>query len=156
MSDGGVEFFGETFTVRDPDQYEVAMLDFADAATNVDSETLEGLASVKRFLRAAIAEDEWSRFWNLARKNRAKVKDDLMPLVVTIFQGNTGRPTGRSSDSSDGPEIMSESSAAVSSSVAQGAEEYLQVVARLEAEGRPDQAYMVLKAQQARAQGASV
>jgi hypothetical protein len=69
---GSVEFFGETFRVRDPDEYEVAMLDFADAATNVDSETLEGLASVKRFLRAAIVEDEWSRFWNLARKNKAK------------------------------------------------------------------------------------
>lgn len=151
MSDGGVEFFGETFGVRDSDEYEVAMLDFADAATNIDSETLEGLASVKRFLRAAIVEDEWSRFWNLARKNRAKVKDHLMPVVVAIFQGNTGRPTGRSSDSSDGPEVIAESSTGASSSVASGAEEYLQVVARLEAEGRPDQAYMVLKAQQARA-----
>jgi hypothetical protein len=46
------------------------------------------------------------------------------------------------------------SSADDSSSVAQGAEEYLRVVRRLEAEGRPDQAYMVLQAQKARTSGA--
>lgn len=151
MSDsfGEVEFFGEKFRTNDPDECQWAMLEFAEAATDADSETLAGLASVMRFLKVAIVAEDWARFQKSARRNKAQVKRDLMPIIVAIFTGETGRPTSRSSDSSDGPQSMTENSADGSSSPDEAP--YLRVVKRLEAEGRPDQAYIVLKAQQAAA-----
>jgi hypothetical protein len=144
-----IEFFGAKYRLSDPEDYQWAMLEFADAATGgADAATLEGLSAIMAMLKAAIHPDDWTRFRTAARKNKARVDRDLMPVVVSAFsQEVTDRPTGRSSDSSDGPKVTPDTSAAVSSSMD---EPHLRVIKRLEDEGRPDKAEMVLLAQEAR------
>jgi hypothetical protein len=80
-----------------------------------------------------------ARFEAAADKARAS-GDELMQVVKDAFELLSARPTGRPSDSSDGPTIIEPNSEDAS---------YLRVVKRLEDEGRPDQAYMVLMANSA-------
>lgn len=101
-----VEFFGETFAVND-DVNPFALLEFAEAAADgQDGETLEGLASVLRLAVECIAEPEGesqrARFRAVARKNRADVSA-LVPVIREAIMAKAERPTGRQSDSSDGP-----------------------------------------------------
>lgn len=116
-----VEFFGETFTLS-PDVSEFALMEFAEAAADgVDGDTMQGMASMLRLILDCLAEpepvvetaedgtetvvpqpSERARFRAVARKNRAAAKD-LMPVIQAAFEGKAERPTGRSSDSSDGP-----------------------------------------------------
>lgn len=137
-----VEFFGETFRVNRVEDYEWQMLEFAKAASSgADSDLLSGAAAVFEFLEAVIHADDWPQFRATAKKNRAQVTRDLMPIVVAAFTQTTGRPTVRPSDSSDGPTRTKPRSVAGSSS---------KVIKRLEKEGRPDLALMVLMADEGR------
>lgn len=149
MSD--VEFFGEVFALNPRESYEWAMIEFADAAMGgADTDLLSGTAAVMSLLREAIAGGEvtdahkqgkdWARFKATARKNKAQVRRDLMPLVFQIFTQATERPTGLPSGSSDGQSSTPESSEVAS---------YRRVIEREEASGRPDRALMVQMAQEA-------
>lgn len=147
MSD--VEFFGERFALKHPDEYQWAMLEFAEVATGgVDDGTLEALAAVMTMLRAAIADDEFDRFRAAARKNKAQVKRDLMPVVVAAFrQEVVDRPTGLPSDSSGGQTVTepkSDSAPVVTDSPS------LTLVKELEAQGRADKAQFIVMAERAR------
>ncbi len=133
------EFFGETFRLNPAGDYQMELLEFADAATGgADSELLAGMAAVVRLLRAAVHGDDWSRFWASAKKNKAQVRTDLMPVVVAAFAQPIDRPTGLPSGSSDGQASTPQNSGGDSSS---------RVIARLEEQGRPDLALVVAQAQ---------
>jgi hypothetical protein len=142
-----VQFFGESFALKHPDEYQWAMLEFAEVATGgIDDGTLEALAAVMTMLRAAIADDDFPRFRSAARKNKAQVKRDLMPVVVAAFrQEVVDHPTGQPSGSSDGPTSTEQRSVSVP------APQGLTLVQELEAEGRPDKAEFVAMAERARA-----
>lgn len=138
MSD--VEFFGERFPLNPAEDYQWELMEFAEMATGEELGLLEERAAVMRVLRGAITADQWERFKATARKNRAQVREHLMPVVVAAFAQPLGsRPTGLPSDSSDGQQPTPLNSAVDS---------YSQVIAREEAAGRPDRALMVLMAQE--------
>ena len=143
MSDAAsVTFKGEQFRVSDSIAL-MALIKFAHVAKGgADSSEMDGLAAMYDLLETTIHEDEWDRFQTHAIKTRATDKD-LMMLVRKVIRGETERPTSRPSDSSDGPEAVAENSEDASSSPA---DLHLRVVQRLEAEGRPDKALMVLMA----------
>lgn len=98
-----VEFFGEQFQLVEDGISEFALLEFADAAANgEDGDTMQGMASMYRLVKDCLAPNDWPRFQQTARANRAKVKD-LMPVVEKAVEASAERPTGRPSDSSGGP-----------------------------------------------------
>lgn len=100
-----VQFCGEQFRLND-DISEFAMLEFAMAAGDgQDGDTLQGLASLLRFVLELIHPDERDHFRALARKNRVKA-DDLIKVLTGEVEEAAERPTGRSSDSSDGPTVI--------------------------------------------------
>jgi hypothetical protein len=150
------QFFGDTFHLRPSNECQVAMLDFAELATgDVDENSIKGLAVVKGFLRDVVADEDWAAFWKSARANHATVRDHLMPIVVQVFVGEAVRPTGRSSDSSDGPTVTLVNSEPASSSpdiepIVERQPVKLRAVERLEGEGRPDKALIVEMAVEAR------
>lgn len=133
---GTVEFFGETYALSG-EVSEFGLLEFAEAAADgQDGDTMQGMASIMRLLRECVAEKDavetyvddmgetqtkvvaygWGHFKAAARSNRATVQDHLMPVIQKAFEAQADRPTGRPSDSSDGPrsiEPKSESSADV-------------------------------------------
>lgn len=136
-------FFDETFHLRPSNECQVAMLDFAELASgDVDETSLQGLAVVKGFLRDVVVPEDWGAFWKTARKNHATVGEHLMPIIVKVFTGETARPTGRPSDSSDGPTVTLANSEPDSSSLAVQPVK-LRAVERLEEQGRPDKALIV-------------
>ncbi len=136
-----VELFGEVFALNRREDYEWAMIEFADAAMGgADTDLLSGAAAVMSLLREAIVADDWARFRATARAKKAQTKRDLMPIVVQIFQQVSERPTGLPSGSSDGQPATPESSEVAS---------YRRVIEREEASGRPDRALMVQMAQEA-------
>ena len=132
-----VAFFGETIRLADSVS-EWALMEFAEAAEQVDDASLAGMAAVMRLLKESVLAEDWGKFRDLARTNKASI-EDCMPVVVAVFTAETGRPTVRPSDSSDGPPATSTSSTDVSAGVA------VRALA-----GRPDLQLMVLNAQEAR------
>jgi hypothetical protein len=131
-----VEFAGERFTVVQPGM--ATLMDFAEVAMGgVDSNDMAGVVALKGLLRECVAEDEWDRFWALAKKSRA-TGDELMIVVQEAVAALAERPTLRPSDSSDGPRTTPPRSEDDSSS---------RVIARLEEKGRPDLALVVARTQ---------
>lgn len=98
-----VEFKGQTFTLND-ELSEWALLEFAEAAdSGADGNELAGAAALLRFVVELIHPDDRARFRAVARRERAKA-EDLVALLMGRVEEQAERPTGRSSDSSDGPE----------------------------------------------------
>ena len=138
-------FFGETFHLRPSEECQVAMLDFAELASgDVDENSLQALSVIKTFMRDVIVEQDWPAFWRSARKNHATVRDHLMPVIYQVITGETIRPTGLPSVSSDGQTGTPESSAPDSSSLdAPPPPVKLRALERLEQQGRLDKALIV-------------
>lgn len=89
---------------------------FAKAAVSgLDTSDMEGLAAMSDMIADCVVDEDQQRFLDLAQKHRAQA-DDLMPIVMALVQGESGRPTQSPSDSSDGPSTTGESSRALSSS----------------------------------------
>lgn len=97
-----VEFFGEKFEVSEPAQF--LLMEFAEAVDGADENGLPAAAAMMRLLRAAIPADDWTRFRKLAVANNAE-GEHLMPLIERAVEQMDDRPTARSSDSSDGPDV---------------------------------------------------
>lgn len=127
-----IQFYGEEFQVES-EVSQFALMEFAEAAADgQDGDTMQGMASMLRLIQSAVAPDEWVRFRASARKNRADAAS-LTEVIKGAF-GSTERPTGRSSDSSDGPLVTAPRSELSSEDRA------------LEASGlRPDQKLAVLR-----------
>ena len=108
-----VPFFGEQFDLN-PEPSEYALMEFAEAAADgVDGDTMQGLAAMMRLVTECIDVKDRSRFRVLARKSKAGA-DDLTKVIQAAFKQETERPTGRPSDSSDGPTITAPRSVASS------------------------------------------
>lgn len=133
-----VPFGGDLFAVAEKIAA-IPLMRFADAAVRgVDSDSVEGLATMYQLLRSCLAEHEWERFQEVATRTCAG-HEDLWALIQEVLAGVSERPTERPSDSSDGPALTPVRSAEGSSSRAIG---------RLEGQGRPDLALQVLKTQE--------
>ena len=135
-----VEFLGEHFATAEKLGL-MPMLRFAKLAKDgIAMSDMNGLAALYDVLEQSIAPDDWERLCEHASTQRAGGQE-LMQLVADVVGVlSSGRPTSRPSDSSDGSPTMSEKSADDSSS---------QVIADLEALGRPDLALIVTQAQAA-------
>lgn len=97
-----VTFKGQQFTLN-PDVSEFAFFEFAEAASEgQDAASLQGMASLLRFVVELIGEDDRDRFRALCRRERVS-SEDLVALLLGKAEDDAERPTVRSSDSTDGP-----------------------------------------------------
>lgn len=139
--DRTIEYAGERFALADRIGL-MPLMRFAHLArTGVDSDDMEGLDAMYALLRQCFTDEAWTKFEDAATRQRAD-GEELMGVVKQAIEAIAARPTGRPSDSSDGPESTSESSAGDSSSP---------VIDRLERQGRPDLALIVAQAEESRA-----
>lgn len=105
---------GETFTVADNVSI-VPLGMFAKAASSgLDSSEMEGLAALIDVVSSCVIEEDQARLLSVASKHRADA-DVLLAVVKAVLESQTGRPTQRPSDSSDGSSTTGASSRAPSS-----------------------------------------
>ena len=99
-----VECMGESFEV----QAEIsawAFADFADAMGKAgDSDELDPrtITAMMSLIQDCIVPDDWERFKTVTRAKRASFQQ-LMQVTRDMAEARAERPTGRSSDSPDGP-----------------------------------------------------
>ena len=99
----------------------IAIMEFAEVAASGEvGETPAGMAAMLALIRSSVDEAEWPKFRATVRRHRP-TPEVLMELAMAVVQRETGRPTERPSDSSDGPSTTGESSRAPSSSAASSA-----------------------------------
>lgn len=136
-----VDFFGERFAL--PRRFNSRLLwRFMRAADDgIDSESAEGIVLMDKLLDAVVRPEDHKRFDQVCDRE-CPDDEQLIEFAMEAVQKIAARPTGRPSDSSDGPRTTSTSSAGDSSSP---------VIARLEERGRPDLALIVAQAQESRA-----
>lgn len=140
-----VDFLGEQFKVADK-VGALAVMRFAKIAkAGVDASELDGLVALYDLLGQVVHPDDWARFEEHADSQHAD-GDALLELVQEVFALIAARPSGRSSDSSDGPRTIEPSSTVVSSSPDTAPTEA--VISRLNGEGRPDLALLVRRRQE--------
>lgn len=141
---GTVPFCGAEFRVADKVS-SLAFMRFAKLAkSGLDTDDMEGMAAVYAMLEQCIHPEDWGRFEAHADTERAD-GEALLAVIQAAFEVFASRPTGRPSDSSDGPQTTTPSSPAVSSSPATEADE---TIREFEAMGRPDLALIVQKRQE--------
>lgn len=162
-----VEFMGKEFAVASKIGL-MPLMRFAHAAkSGLDSADLEGMAAMYDMLRQCIADDSvfvfqgrritrgeaselppeavehvtvyggWDEFEAHATRERADDAGELFGVVQKVMSLLSERPTSRPSDSSAGPPATAPTSTEDSSS--------LEVVRRLNSQGRPDLAMAVLR-----------
>lgn len=140
-----VAAFGGRFAVADKVGL-MPLLRFAHVARKgIDSADVEGLDAMYQLLRQVIADDEWDRFEEAATTARAG-DEEILAVVKDAMAVISARPTGRPSASSGGPQTVSTSSPADSSSP---------VIDRLVERGRPDLALVVSQAQEQRSRASA-
>lgn len=106
------EFRGDTFKLN-ADVSEWAVLEFAAAAdAGEDAGTFQGLASMYNFVIELVHPDDRDRFRSLCRRERVGSNDLFEFMFGKKLEAAGERPTGRSSDSSDGPTVTDLNSAA--------------------------------------------
>lgn len=133
-----VSFCGEDFDLVETTGAMPWMRYAKAAQSGVDTDSMEGLALIYDLLKASIVDEQWPRFEQLATDNRS-TNDQMWEVMVRVLEVVSERPTSRPSASSDGPSDTQASSAVDSSS---------RVIARLEEQGRPDLANVVLLARE--------
>lgn len=145
-------YFGAEYRVH-PDAGELALVDFLDLAAAIEiaadgtptpEQLGEGARQVKAIvdaLRELVHPDDFAAFWKAAKAHRQTI-EDLTEVAMGLAAAAADRPTERPSDSSDGPQRTEPSSTADSSSQ----DKRLSVARRLEEQGRPDLALVVLDA----------
>lgn len=130
------EFFGETFET--PDRFNMRLFTrFGSLAKRgVDSEDIEGVAMIDALIDQCLRAEDVDRFDEVCDRERPDF-EELMAFVMEVVAEVTNRPTKRPSVSSDGPTLTTDSLQGDSSS---------RVIARFEAQERPDLALLVSKA----------
>lgn len=163
-----VELRGKFFAVRDQGVSLLALMKLATIgkrarqnAAAVDE--MDALAAVYEMLRSAIAESDWQAFEDHANDVNADT-DELQKVIADAVaahqraqQAGSARPTRRVSGSPGGPSRTAASSAAGSSPPASSTPAPpdqirrgdVRVQHRLEDQGRPDLALVVLQAREA-------
>ena len=102
-----VTYFGEKFEVVAPIP-PILALELAATMTGKYGE-IEGLSSVWQALHICLGEDQYDRFRRLAVEKCGDAQD-LIELVMALYQADAGRPTEQPADSSDGLPSTSPSS----------------------------------------------
>jgi len=141
-----VPYFGTDIRVLDDG--EVLLIDleeFLSAASTIEQDDAAALGLVHSFLRRFVHPDDFRLFWNLVRKNRQNL-DQQMSFAKWVVEEMSGHPTPLLSDSSGGQQETGRSSGDDLSSRA---------IARLEEQGRPDLALAVIHAQESRQSAAT-
>jgi hypothetical protein len=138
-------WFGETIRVN-PQYSDLLFIEFLDAAATVDmnSRTAAQKATMA-FLRDQIHPEDWDKFVALNKANNQQFAD-MLDLAGGIVKAVAGFPTGRPSDSSDGPQPTKPSSTGASSSVAS---------AMAQLQGRPDLKMAIYQAEVERRRAAA-
>ena len=111
----------------------------AEGAPSDGMTEIEVLDATYSLLEQCVHPDDWDRFVDVTSKAGVD-QEGYMEFAGKVMAALADRPTGRSSDSSDGPQTIEPSSTAVSSSPVTG-----KVVTRLNDSGRPDLALIVKK-----------
>jgi hypothetical protein len=106
------DFCGERFTVV-ADMPGILQFQLGAAVTGVIGEE-QGLGACWEALRHGCGEDGFKRFYRLAVDN-AVTTEDIMRIVMALFEAQTGRPTQEEPNSSPGPTSTSPSSSTSSS-----------------------------------------
>lgn len=109
------ELYDETFTTASS-LPGLPYMEFCRAGTSgLDSAEMEGQAAMLEFIRGCIADEDWPRFADLAKRKRIS-GDGLMELCKALVEQFTGGPTSQPSVSADGQSTTTQSSKADSSS----------------------------------------
>ena len=133
-----VDFLGESFRVADR-VGALPLMRFAKLAkSGLDIDEMDGLVAAYDLLGQVIHAEDWARFEEHADREHAG-GDELLDFIASALVVASARPTGRPSDSSDGPQTIEPSSTDDSSSP---------VISRLNEQGRPDLALLVRKRQE--------
>lgn len=110
------EFYGETFKVVG-EIPPILMVQLGAAATGKIDEQ-EGLAALWEALRSSLDDEadatRFQAFYKLAVNKRCDL-EELMKVVMALFEAQAGRPTGGPSGSSPGSSAISPSSSVSSS-----------------------------------------
>jgi len=104
-------YFGEKFEIVSA-LPPMLMFQLAASMTGKVDET-EGMAALWEAMRIALGDDEFNRLYKIAVDKRDST-EDLMTVVMAIYQNDAGRPTVQPSDSSDGLSSVSPSSSPLS------------------------------------------
>ncbi len=135
-----VEFGGERFATADKIGL-MPLMRFAKVAkAGADAQDMDGLAALYDLLQQCIDPADWARFEAAADRAHAE-GDELMAVIGKVFESLSERPTRQPSDSSAGQQTTPQRS---------GGGSYLQVVKRLEEQGRPELAHVVVMANEDR------
>lgn len=109
------ELYGEKFTTA-TSLAGLPYMQFCQAATSgLDSAEIEGQAAMLAFIRSCIADEDWSRFSDLAKQKRIS-GGGLLTLCNGLVETFTGGPTSLPSDSDGGQSTTTPPSKAGSSS----------------------------------------
>jgi hypothetical protein len=106
--------------------------------TSDGTDEIEALDATLSLLEQCVHPDDWEKFEQVTSAAGVD-QEGYMDFAGRVMAQLADRPTGRSSDSSDGPRIIEPSSTDDSSSP---------VIHRLNDKGRPDLALMVRKRQE--------
>jgi len=137
------QWFGHTIRVADT-AGDIPLIRFLSDAGRIDIGDEVGTAlATHRFLEEQIHAEDWPKFLRIAQENR-QINRDLLQVARNIVAAVAGFPTGRPSDSSDGPKHTSVNFNAGSLSVAR------QAMASVP--NRPDLRRLIYQAQLARLQ----
>ena len=146
-----VEFFGEQFRVPQRINARIRQRIAALSAQGMELDENDPKAQklaqqaallIDKMVTGSVRPEDRERFEEVCDRE-CPSDEELMQFAMDVLAAASGRPTMQPSVSSDGPTIIQQSSEADSS---------LAVIHRLEQAGRPDQAYIVQMAQEARAQ----
>jgi hypothetical protein len=141
------QWFGETIRVS-PDAGDLTLIEFLEQASRIDAtDATAAMVVVKAFLHGQVDERDWDLLMRKAKENHQQY-EDLLTLSKSIVFAVTAFPTGRPSDSSDGPQSTDPKSRAGSFSTPAR-----QVIGDMK--GRPDLKMVVWQAEQARAADAA-
>lgn len=96
-----LDFCGEQFKIA-LDVGGMPLLEFADAAANgVDASEMAGLAAMYSMIRDCLADGEWDRFRQTAKKNKASIAL-IMQVCTSIYEALAKRPLVSASSSTNG------------------------------------------------------
>jgi hypothetical protein len=101
-------WFGRTMRVH-PKASVLREVDFVDKALKFEAGDPRNLTWILHQMRMVVHEDDFDEFWALAL-DKGQREDDLITLHQTIIAGIAQRPTGRSGDSSPGPQTTDQKS----------------------------------------------
>lgn len=125
-----------------PEYSDLTFIEFLDQASRIDAgDDTASMRATLEFLRNQIHPEDWARFMELNRANHQQFRD-LFKLAGNIVAAVARFPTGRPSDSSDGPPSTGQKSRAGSSSAV--------ARAMADSKGRPDLKMVIWQAQQAK------